>query len=113
MAHHEILKFQLHRAFGHSRLHVLNDMGERRIGNCLRVAHTGNFTRIFHGTQAGDEPLRFHQIRFSCAWVSSCSNRRNSPSAMVSSMPSDRTDAGASAIRSVTHFAWLSRASST
>ena len=42
MTQHPVFKLDLHLPFGHARLHVRNDIGERRIGDCLGRLHARN-----------------------------------------------------------------------
>ena len=47
---HPILKLDLHLAFGHARLHVGDDIGERRIGDGLSRLHARNLRRLLNRT---------------------------------------------------------------
>ena len=63
MTQHPVLKLDLHLPFGHARLHVRDDIGERRIGDCLSRLHARNLRRLFDRAQRADEARGLKQLR--------------------------------------------------
>ena len=63
MTQHPVLKLDLHLPFGHARLHVGDDIGERRIGDGLGRFHARNLRRLLDRAQRADEVRGLAQLR--------------------------------------------------
>ena len=60
---HPVLKLDLHLPLGHARLHIGDDMGERRIGDGLGRLHARNLRRLLDRAQRADETRGLAQLR--------------------------------------------------